>query len=207
MGGFSRLPERLRLLFQRRGAGARLDAELQYHIERQIEENLAAGMTADAARVAALRAFGNPALARERARATWNGAALEGLLREVRFAGRGLRRTPGFTAVAIAVMALGIGANVALFTVVHRVVLTPLPFRDPGRLVMLYEGQLHAGDAPGHNLVAGGMFEAWKTENRSFASLAVVRESRVLLSGTGGQLAEKLNSGEFSWEMLPTLGV
>lgn len=202
-----RLMERLRLLFLRRGAGTRLDAELQYHVERQIEENRAAGMPAGEAREAALRAFGNLALVRDRARATWEGDTLEGLLRELRFAWRGLRRTPGFTAVATAVMALGIGANVSLFTVVHRVVLTPLPFSDPGRLVMLYESQLHAEDTPGHNLVAGGVYESWKKESQSFVSLAVVRESRVMLSGTGGQLAEKLNSGEFSWEMLPTLGV
>ena len=207
MRWLEQLRMRLAMAMGRKDATERLDEELRHHIECQTRENIAAGMTEEEARNAALRAFGNPALVRDGVRATWIWAALESFERDLRFAWRGLRRTPGFTAVAILVMALGIGANVALFTVVRGVLLKPLPFEDPQRLLMLYESRLHDGDAPGYNLVAGGIYEAWKRQNQSFANLALVADSRVQLSSAGGQLAEKLYSGEFSWDLLATLGV
>ena len=139
MRWLSQLRMRFLMLFGRANAAASLDEELRFHIDRQIAENLAAGMSPDEARFAALRTFGNPALLREQTRDTWSWSSLESLLRDVRYGFRTLRRTPGFTAIAIIVMALGIGANVALFTVVRSVLLKPLPFADPDRLVMLYE--------------------------------------------------------------------
>ncbi|HKR27408.1 MAG TPA: ABC transporter permease, partial [Acidobacteriaceae bacterium] len=205
-----RWPEqiRMRLRMVRRGrAAAQLDAELTDHLDRLIAENRAAGMSPEEARRAALRAFGNPALLRDQVRATWNWAAVESLLRDLRYAARALRRTPGFTAMAVIVMALGIGSNVALFTVVRGVILKPLPFADPDRLVMLYESRLHEADAPGYNGVAGGMYSEWKQHNHTFTSLALMQGSRVGLSGSGGQLPEKLNSAEISWDLLPTLGI
>jgi hypothetical protein len=95
---------------------------------------------------------------------------------------------PGFTVIAILVMALGIGANVALFTVVRGVLLKPLPFHDPDRLVMLYEAGLHEDDTAGSNEVSGGMYAEWKKQNRSYSSLALAQGIRVGLSGSGGQL-------------------
>ena len=194
-------------LFQRGRASAQLDDELRFHLERQISENIAAGMTPGEARSAALRTFGNPALLRDRARATWNWNSLESLLRDLRYVFRALRRTPGFTAVAIAVMALGICANVALFTIVRGVILKPLPFQDPERLVMLYETRMHKGDAPVYNVVAGGIYAEWKRQNHTFSNMALASSSLVGLSGSAGHLPEKLRSGEFSWDLLPTLGV
>ena len=194
-------------LFRRGRASAQLDSEISYHLERQMAENIHSGMSPADARIAAHRQFGNPALLRDQTRATWNWSWLESLLRDLRYAFRALRRTPGFTAVAIIIMALGIGANVALFTVVRCVILKPLPFEDPSRLVMLYETKLHDNDAPGYNLVAGGIYSEWKKQNHTFTSIALVGASRVQLSGAAGQLPEKLNSSQFSWDMLPTLGV
>jgi predicted permease len=104
-------------------------------------------------------------------------------------------------------MALGIGANVALFTVVRGVLLKPLPFHDPDRLVMLYEASLPENNTSGSNSVAGGMYDEWKKQNRSYSGLALAKGSRVGLSGSGGQLPEKLYSAQFSWDMLGTLGV
>ncbi len=104
-------------------------------------------------------------------------------------------------------VALGIGANVAMFTVVRGVLLKPLPFQDPDHLVMLYEWGLHENDPEAHNVVAGGIYAEWKKQNQSFINLALARPSRVGLSGSGGQLPEKLNSAEFSWDLLRTLGV
>ena len=207
MRWLEQLRMRSTMLFQWNRAAARLDEELSYHIDRQTDEKIAAGMSPEEARNAALRSFGNPALLRDQACAAWSWASLESFLRDVRFAFRALRRTPGFTAVAIVVMALGIGANVTLFTIVHGVLLRPLPFQDSQRLVMLYESRLHDEDASGYNLVAGGIYNAWKKENQTFTSLGLVLDSRVQLSGASGQLPEKLFSGEFSWDLLPTLGV
>jgi len=186
---------------------ADLERELRSDLELEEEEQREGGISGEEARYAALRAFGNPALIREQTRAIWSWNWLESLARDLRFSLRTLRRTPGFTVIAILVMGLGIGANVALFTVVHGVLLKPLPFQDPDRLVMLYESGLHENDAKGYSTVSGGMYAEWKQQNQSFSSLALERGSRVGLSGSGRQLPEKLDSAEFSWDLLRTLGV
>jgi predicted permease len=186
---------------------ADLERELRSDLELEEEEQREAGISKDEAHCAALRAFGNPALIREQTLAVWWWNWLESLARDLRFSVRTLRRSPGFTVIAILVMALGIGANVALFTVVRGVLLKPLPFQDPNRLVMLYESGFLGGDVTDSNVVSGGMYAEWKNQNRSYSSLALAKEIRVGLSGSGGQLPEKLNSALFSWSMLRTLGV
>jgi putative ABC transport system permease protein len=191
---------------QTRKRDADLERELGSDLELEEEEQREGGISEEEARYAALRAFGNPALIREQTRATWSWNWLESLARDLRISLRTLRRTPGFAVIAILVMALGIGANVALFTVVRGVLLKPLPFNDPGRLEMLYEAGLHENDSP-FNVVAGGIYAEWKKQNRSFSDLALVQHSRVGLSGSGGQLSEKLYSAEISSDLLPTLGV
>jgi predicted permease len=184
-----------------------LERELRSDLELEEEEQRESGISVEDACFAALRAFGNPALIREHTRAVWSCNWLESVARDLRLSVRALLRAPGFTVVAILVMAMGIGANIALFTVVRGVLLRPLPFQDPDRLVMLYEWGLHENDAEGYNTVSGGMYAEWKKQNQSFSSLALARASRVGLSGSGGQLPEKLNSAEFSWDLLRTLGV
>jgi putative ABC transport system permease protein len=186
---------------------ADLERELRSDLELEEEEQREAGISAEEARYAALRVFGNPTLIREHTHATWSWSWLESLARDLRLSLRALGRTLGFTIIAILVMALGIGANVALFTVVRGVLLKPLPFQDQDRLVMLYEWGLHEDDTPGSNMVSGGMYAEWKKQNRSYTSLALEQGIRVGLSGSGGQLPEKLNSALFSWDLLHTLGV
>ena len=186
---------------------ADLDRELRSDLELEEDEQRESGISEEEARYAALRAFGNPTLIREQTRAIWSWNWLESLARDQHFSLRTLRHTPGFTVIAILVMALGIGANVALFTVVRGVLLKPLPFQDPDHLVMLYEWGLHENDTVGYTMVSGGMYAEWKKQNQSFSSLALARGSRVGLSGSGGQLPEKLASGELSWDLLRTLGV
>src|SRR5271155_2971357 len=193
--------------WQSKKRDADLERELRSDLELEEEEQREGGISEEEARYAALRAFGNPALIREQTLAIWSWNRLESLARDLRFSLRTLRRTPGFTVIAILVMALGIGANVALFTVVRGVLLRPLPFHDPDRLVMLYEAGLHEDDTTGSNLVSGGMYAEWKNQNRSYSSLALAQGIRVGLSGSGGQLPEKLKSALFSWDMLRTLGV
>ena len=195
---------KIAMLFGRRSAGARLDEELRFHLERQIAENRAAGMSAEEARYAALRSFGNPALLREQTREKWSWHGAGQFVREVRYGIRTLRRTPGFAIIAVLVMALGIGANVALFTVVRSVLLKPLPFKDPGRLMMLYESNLKEDN---YNIVSGGMFAEWRNQNRSFSNLALVEDTQFALSASGGQMPEKLTGALVSWNLFTTLGV
>jgi len=204
MRWFGLIAMKTRMLFRRSDAGERLDDELRFHLERQIAENVATGMSPDQARYAALRAFGNPALLRDQARAKWNWHGAEQVIRDVRYGMRTLRRTPGFAIIAVLVMALGIGANVALFTVVRSVVLKPLPFKDPDRLMMLYESS--PKDYP-YNIVSGGMYAEWNKYNQSFSILALVQDSENAVAAAGGQLPEKLSSAKVSWNLLTTLGV
>ncbi len=193
------------MLFRRNRAGAELDNELQFHIEQQITENRMAGMSEDEARQAALREFGNPAALRDEARESWQWNRLEQLVRDVRQSARSLLRTPGFAAVAIAVLALGIGANVAIFTLVNSVILQPLPFPHPERLVRVYES-----DARGrfsYNIVAGGDFAEWRTGAKSFEQLAIQKQITYSLAGTQGQLPEVVRAEQASWNLFPLLGV
>jgi predicted permease len=205
MNGLAQVRIWIQMLFRRGRAVERLDDELRFHIERQTAENVAAGMSPEEAHLAALRSFGNPALLRDQARATWSWNWLESLVRDIRYGLRTLRRTPGFAVIAILVMALGIGANVALFTVVRSVLLKPLPFRDPARLVSLYE---HTNDDLfAYNAVSGGVFTEWQKQNQSFSDMAMMVEEDFNLAGAAGQFPEKLRGGNCTWNLLSTLGV
>jgi predicted permease len=206
----AQLGVRIRMLFNRCRAATQVDDELNFHLERQIAENRAAGMNADDARTAALRLFGNPAVLRDRARATWSWAGTELLLRDLRYSARALRRSPGFALTAIVVIALGIGANVALFTVVRSVLLKPLPYRDPGRLVAIYGHDTHPGHpqwSPYLPVDAGSMLE-WQRAARGLAEMAFVSPwQQSNLSSEGRMLPEKIDIGWCSWNLFEVLGV
>jgi len=205
MRWLSKIQMRVQMLLHRGAADAHLSDELQFHLDRQIAENIDSGMSAEEARFAALRLFGNPALLREQARATWTWNSLELLLRDVHYGVRTLVRTPGFAAIAILVIALGIGSNVALFTIVRSVLLKPLPFSEPDRLMRLYEYSAD-GSFP-YNQNAGGVFAEWKKQSRSFSDMAICGYSGYNLSGSGEQLPEGVRAASFSWDFLPMLGV
>lgn len=195
----------LMALFQRQRAGERLNAELQFHLDQQIAENLAAGMSPGEARAAALRAFGNPALLREQARETWSWMWLEKSWRDMRYGARRLWRSPGFSVMAVMVMALGIGASTALFTVVQNVLLKPLPFRDPSHLVMVYE---HFRDSQyPYNVVSPGDFRDWRRETHAFQSMAAWRWYGYNLTGENNELPEKVQAAGGSWNLFSVLGV
>ena len=132
---------------------------------------------------------------------------MKSLFYDLRYTLRQLRRTPGFSIMAVLVMALGIGSNIALFTVVRSVLFKPLPFNDPGRLLMLYENtSVGAGEFP-YNNVSGGIYSAWRQQSSSFSDLALMRENTADLSGSGGDMPETLKSARISWNLFPTLGV
>lgn len=204
---------RLRALFLRlagllrRERGEReLAEELESHLQLHIEENLRAGMSSPEARRQALIKLGGLEQAKENYRDRRGLPLIETLIQDIRYGLRQLRRSPGFTAVAVLTLALGTGGATALFTIVHSVLLEPLPFKDPSRLISLYE---HSSDDKfPYNVVAGGVFAEWKKQSRGFSDLAILsNEAQYNLSGLRGQLPEKVQAAECSWNLFPTLGV
>jgi predicted permease len=132
-----------RVAFGRRRLDREIDAELRFHLEQQIEENLAAGMPPDAARASAMRSFGPMPAIREDCRDSIRASAFDEFGQDVRYCWRTLRRNPGFTVVAVLSLAAGIAVNTTVLTVAYRVLLEPLPYRHADRLVRVSE--YHAG--------------------------------------------------------------
>ena len=125
--------------FRRRRADAELQQEMDAYLAEETADNIARGVKPEEARRRARIKLGNPQSVRETLWQQNTVSLLDKLGRDLKYATRTLARTPGFSLIAVTVMALCIGATTSLFTVVRSVLLRPLPFRDPGRLVMLYE--------------------------------------------------------------------
>jgi predicted permease len=210
MRWLAQLQMRIQMLFGRGNAGARLDDELQDHLSRQIEENVAAGMNAEEARYAALREFGNPALVREQARASWSWSWLEVLARDVRYGARTLSRSRGFSIIAILVMALCIGAATSLFTIVRSVLLRPLPFRDPDHLTLVFEHFRAAGlnqEQFNYNSVSPGDYFDWRSKTNGFEDMAAWSWWNFNLSNQSGELPEAVTAAAATSNLFPLLGV
>ena len=192
--------------WMRRGdADAELREEMELHLAEEIEENLARGISAEEARRRALLKFGNPQQVRERLWRQNTVLGVDSAWRNLKHGARSLGWSPGFAVVAIVVIALGIGVNAALFTVVRGVLLRPLPFRNPQRLVRLYEDTL--GNTFPFNNNAAGIFAAWEKQSHSFNGMAISGYAGYNLSGINGQLPETVRAATFSASMLPVLGV
>src|SRR6201991_2480209 len=158
------VPLRLRSLFRRGQVEAELDEELRYHLERQIEVNTAAGMSVEEARYAALRAMHGMDQRKEECRDMRRVRLLEDLWQDFRFSLRSLLKRPGFTAIALLALALGIGANTAIFSLVNAVILRPLPFPESERLVWVF-GNVRNGS--GRASVAPGDFLDYRHQNKT----------------------------------------
>jgi putative ABC transport system permease protein len=182
----SSLVRRILHLFGRRRFEADLEEELHFHEEMAAEDAVHAGADPDEARFAARRRLGNAAQVGESARAVWSPPALTDLVQDVKYALRGLRRRPGFTAAAILTLMLGIGATTALFSVMDGVLLKSLPYPDAGRLVQVWEHNIPRDRR--ENLVAPANYLDWRDRSRSFESLAMYTWSNLELSGDTPEL-------------------
>jgi putative ABC transport system permease protein len=193
----------LKQIFSRRRLYNDLTDEMRQHLEEKIEELTAAGMSRKDATAAARRQFGNLTLLEQEGRAVWRWPSLEDFLMDIRFSLRTLRKSPGFTAAALLTLALGIGANTALFSVIDAVLLRPLPFHHPERLVAVHSIDLK--DATHGGEISYPAFLDWRSQSHSFEAMSVWNTTS--LTYTGGDQPESIRSAMVSANLFSILGV
>jgi predicted permease len=178
-----------------------LNEELQSHLQMAAREHVERGVDKDEAVRDARREFGNIELVKETTRDAWGWGSLDRIMQDLRFGGRMLAKAPGFTAAAVLTLALGIGANTALFSVVNGVLFNPLPYPQPEQLVTLHESKpnFEAGSVSFPN------FQDWRKQNTTFSMMAISRGYSFNLTGAGE--AEQVRAQFVSTDFLPMLGV
>jgi predicted permease len=203
MAMLNKLRLRLRALFFKSKLEEELDDEVRFHLEREIQENIARGMSPEEARLAALRRFGGVERVKEESRDERGIRFLEEVWQDLRYGARMLRTNPGFTSIAVITLALGIGANTAIFSVVNAVLLRPLQYSDPDRLVQVWQNfpQLGANQVT----VSAPEFLDYKGQNRVFERMAAFRPQGYIL--TGGSEPERIFGARVSADLFPLLGV
>ncbi|HEV3218846.1 MAG TPA: ABC transporter permease [Candidatus Acidoferrales bacterium] len=192
----------IRNLFRRGRVERDLDAEVRGYAALLEEEKMREGMNPNEAKRSARIEMGGPEQVKEEVRAARAGAWLETFWQDIRFAARTLRKNPGFTAVAVLTLALGIGANTAIFSVVKTVLLDPLPYRQPNRLVKLAAGVRKQTDP---ETVSYLLVQDWKERTHSFKSIALYGLLTPTMTGEGR--AQILRGMRVSYDFFDTLGV
>ena len=193
---------RLRALLRGPATAPDNSAELESHLQLHVDDLIRSGLSPIEARRRAILSLGGLEQTRQALRERNTLPSIDAVARDIRHGVRTLCRAPGFAAIAILVMAFGIGASVSLFTLVRSVLLRPLPFTHPERLLALYGRDSKTG-----NSVASGDFYDWQKATQSFQQMAIWRWTGFNMSGDAGEMPEFLNAGAGSWNLLPTLGV
>ena len=197
-----------RRFWRRRGADVDLVQEIDLYLAEEIDENIARGMSPEEARRRAYLKFGSPQQVRESVWQQNSVTLVDSALRDLKYAARTLSRSPGFTLIAVVVMALGIGANIAMFTVVRCVLLNPLPYQRSSQLVSLFEHSRDQKEVNPYAPVAAGSFAVWQRSAAGTAKLAMVSPwQQYNVSAEGGKLPEQIDAAWCSWNFFPTLGI
>jgi putative ABC transport system permease protein len=183
---------------QRRRKEDELREELQFHLEEEADVRRAEGLPEDQARWAARRDLGNVTWLREDTRTLWTWTLLEQLAQDTRYAMCALRRSQGFAAVTILTLALGIGANTAIFSVINAVVLRPLPYRDPAALVFIDTSPLSRAPA--------WLTAAWRDRSRTLSDFAGFNAPQPATLVHGG-MSQQIDAADVTWNFLSFLGV
>ena len=204
MRSLDKLALRLRSLFRRGRVEQELSDELRFHLEHLTETKVAQGMTPEKARYAAFRELGGVEQIKEECRDMRRVNLIETTLQDLRFGVRVLRKSPGFTVVAVLTLALGIGANTAIFSLVDTILLRPLPYRNPGQLVIVSESLPHMG-GDSEIGVAAGEYLDYRDRNHSFMQTAAYEEAGFNLTGAGTPV--RVNAAAVSASLFPLLGV
>jgi putative ABC transport system permease protein len=198
------LKTKLRALLRKSQAERELDEELRYHIERQTGQNIRLGMNPEEARQAALKSFGGVEQAKERSRDARGVRWIEELWQDLRYGARVLVRNPGFTLIAGATLALGIGANTAIFSVVNTVLLGSLPYKDSDRLVVVWD-KLFSKGIDELELSPNDFF-AMRDRNTVFEQMGAVEKTNLNnLTGDGEPL--RLEAKSATANLFPMLGI
>jgi putative ABC transport system permease protein len=160
-----------------------LEEEMRFHLEMKARENAEAGMKLEEAGYAAEREFGNQTLLWEASREMWRFSYLETFAQDLRYSLRMMSKNPGFTAVAVLTLALGIGANAAMFSAVDAVLIRPLPYFDAGRLVMIWDDTGQVGESKFFSTPAE--WQEWRRHNTVFTDIAATQPENVTISSDG----------------------
>ncbi len=188
-------------LFQRRRLEQDLSDEIRQHLEERVEDLVEGGMPREEAQFAARREFGSVTQIVEQGRETWRWPTLESVLADCRYGLRMMRKYPGFTLAAVITLALGIGANTAIFSVVNTVLLRPLPYPEAGRIVYLSEWSRDVPDLS----IALANFRDWEKMSTVFDSMVAYRADSLNLTGHGEP--QRLAVRQVTAGLFPTLGV
>jgi predicted permease len=192
---------RLFSVFHRKQREQEFAEELASHLAMHIEDNLRAGMSPEEARRAALIKLGGVTLAKELRREQGGFPMLETFWQDIRFGLRMLRKNSGFSLIAILTLALGIGANTAIFSLVHTLLLRPLPYHESARLVLLSD----KGRAGGRNFIPYPNLSDWRERSQPFEGIAAVRSQLFNLTGT--DRPAQLRGQMVNWNFFHLLGV
>ncbi len=193
---------RLRSLFRRRAADSELDSELDFHLEQEVASNISAGLSPTEARRAALLKFGGLEQLKEECRDMREVNWLQDLAQDLRYALRMLRKCPGFTAISVLTLALGIGANAAIFSIVDAVLLRSFTYPDPDQLVLMFSVPLKQREAL--SALSYRDFNAYREQNRVFSGMAGNAFHDLTLTGAGEPAV--VNTADVTPEIFSVLG-